>query len=913
MGELRAMVDFDQWRKKLLPDAKSLMGQSFHMQFLGNPGTGKTVVARIVGELLVEMGVIANEADEDDEPVFEEVARADLVAEYKGQTAPKVMSAVERALGGVLFIDEAYSLKKEGKDSFGQEAVDTLIKEIEDKRDNVIAIFAGYEKEMETFFDSNPGFKSRVPFKFYFDDYTCSELHRMSGIFMKDKDFEASSSADLWIDRTIRFTTGCCDTADCQSRRDNGNGRTVRNILEATYRNFAARVVPGIYTSPELRPVLDRLDDFIRLKAEKKLEYERNFGTFKRTYEKLEADFGMQRACSGSEGPPGSSKTWSDLCTQTRSMLKVLDGEDIALVAASKTVDMLLSSCRAAKRDLNELDSLASSAMLSMSSEEWDEVVDDITDQDCEATFTALQAVQNPPPRPSYDTLGLMQDSEELRPVLAKLQKLVGLDTVKEAMGKLFGLVKLSTWRTNLGMSSLSGQSFHMRFLGNPGTGKTVVARIVGEMLVKMNVVSMPAETRKKLEEEVKNKTKEEGKELERGAKIEIPLVFRESSRADLVASYSGQTAPKVEKAVEDALGGVLFLDEAYALVRDGKDNFGQEAVDTLIKEMEDKRKNVIVILAGYEAEMDSFFDSNPGFKSRVPFTFRFEDYSCRELGSIAKLVLTFQGINASVTVQPSLDNLIAFASGCCENVADSDCFPSRDNGNGRTVRNVIEALSRAMASRIIKSAGGAAAAISREMLETLDKKDVETVAEEQAAIRLEGPCGSDGLVQQLKTASKKSGGLIDWFGMYKLSHPDRQLHRLVRETGRMTKSLTSFQSPFLKQLNARCSTGLEELVQELQSKIQATCGEALEKRANEIDPSSQLTMKEFQKIVHSVDRDVREAKLLQRLLGAEDLPMPLDVMEEDIYLCQQALDNIRSKSLLAPLEATISALRSDE
>ncbi|CAK9011657.1 Stage V sporulation protein K [Durusdinium trenchii] len=148
----------------------------------------------------------------------------------------------------------------------------------------------------------------------------------------------------------------------------------------------------------------------------------------------------------------------------------------------------------------------------------------------------------------------------------------------------------------------------------------------------------------------------------------------------------------QVEKAVGEALGGVLFIDEAYALVRDGKDSFGQEAVDTLIKEMEDKRKNVIVILAGYETEMDSFFDSNPGFKSRVPFTFRFEDYSCNELGQIGSLVLDSQGLVVADQASQRLEDLIAFTSGCCNNVADADCHPSRENGNGRTVRNVIEA-----------------------------------------------------------------------------------------------------------------------------------------------------------------------------------------------------------------------------
>ncbi|CAJ1428118.1 unnamed protein product, partial [Effrenium voratum] len=173
-----------------------------------------------------------------------------------------VISAVEKAIGGVLFIDEAYSLKKEGKDAFGQEAVDTLIKEIEDKRDKVIAIFAGYEKEMETFFEANPGFKSRVPFKFYFDDYTCSELSQIAGIFMEDKGFRATDGAQLWVNRTVRFATGCCDTGDCQAKRDSGNGRTVRNILEAAYRNFASRIVPRLYYSRELRPVLDRVEQF---------------------------------------------------------------------------------------------------------------------------------------------------------------------------------------------------------------------------------------------------------------------------------------------------------------------------------------------------------------------------------------------------------------------------------------------------------------------------------------------------------------------------------------------------------------------------------------------------------------------------------------------------------------------------
>ncbi|CAE7775904.1 spoVK, partial [Symbiodinium microadriaticum] len=113
-----------------------------------------------------------------------------------------------------------------------------------------------------------------------------------------------------------------------------------------------------------------------------------------------------------------------------------------------------------------------------------------------------------------------------------------------------------------------------------------------------------------------------------------------EASRADLVGEYVGATALKVQKVVQEAMGGVLFIDEAYALVQGSRDSYGVEAVDTLIKEMEDNRAHLIVILAGYTKEMDDFFNSNPGFRSRVPFSFSFEDYTCPELVQIGQLQL---------------------------------------------------------------------------------------------------------------------------------------------------------------------------------------------------------------------------------------------------------------------------------
>ncbi|CAL1166579.1 unnamed protein product [Cladocopium goreaui] len=337
-----------------------------------------------------------------------------------------------------------------------------------------------------------------------------------------------------------------------------------------------------------------------------------------------------------------------------------------------------------------------------------------------------------------------------------------------------------------------------------------------------------------------------------------------------MVAQYLGQTAPKVEKAVAGAIGGVLFIDEAYALVRDGKDSFGQEAVDTLIKEMEDKRKNVIVILAGYEAEMDSFFDSNPGFKSRVPFTFRFEDYSCTELGQIGSLVLNSQGLSVAADASPRLEDLIAFTSGCCNDIAAPDCHPSRDNGNGRTVRNVIEALQRAMARRVVQSQSTDMAS-----LQTLTLKDLTLVAEEQAAARLEAACrapadklGWSQLWQKLLTrrlercffpkqqhATVKwqqmfkcatKAGLAMWNKNYQLSKPNEQLYRMVRESQRLSKSLSSFQSTLLGNLQTQCSTGLDNLVKKLERKIQVTCDGMLPKMTSELENTGKLTVAQF-------------------------------------------------------------------
>eukprot|EP00931_Biecheleriopsis_adriatica_P102841 TRINITY_DN77752_c0_g1_i1.p1 TRINITY_DN77752_c0_g1~~TRINITY_DN77752_c0_g1_i1.p1 ORF type:complete len:1031 (-),score=232.00 TRINITY_DN77752_c0_g1_i1:3-3095(-) len=277
---------------------------------------------------------------------------------------------------------------------------------------------------------------------------------------------------------------------------------------------------------------------------------------------------------------------------------------------------------------------------------------------------------------------------ERIEQLKVQLADLVGLDQVKDAMKNLLDLVAISKIREERGLSGFSGQSLHMRFLGNPGTGKTVVARIVGELLLAMKAI-----------------TPKEGDST--------GFMFREASRADLVAEYKGQTAIKVQKLVQESLGGVLFIDEAYALVQGPSDSFGVEAVDTLIKEMEDNRAHIIVILAGYEKEMDDFFNSNPGFRSRVPFSFDFADYTCPQLVGIGRLQLKSKGLaltDESTCEEGSacwwLRRSARLTTNCCDADDKSACpeqMEDRTNGNGRSVRNILESSYRQMALRVLK------------------------------------------------------------------------------------------------------------------------------------------------------------------------------------------------------------------
>ncbi len=479
--------------------------QGKHYVFTGNPGTGKTTVARIMADVFKTLGIVSRGQ-------LVEADRAKLVAGYSGQTAIKTNQLVDQAMGGVLFIDEAYTLKSNDSDSFGAEAIDTLLKRLEDDRGKFICIVAGYTDQMHDFIDTNPGLKSRFTQTIHFDDYTPDELTQIFINLAKGKNFTIDDETEAAIHREFE---------QLYLRRDKnfGNAREARRIFDGAVERQSQRLV------------------------------------------KLMSDPGFQ------EG---------DMYKLTK--------EDLPMAQSD--------SARPLEEVLNELD------------------------------------------------------------------EFIGMRSVKNSIRRLAVQSMFMKQRAAMGAGKVQQMAMNFILTGNPGTGKTSIARKMGEVLQAMEILPT--------------------------ARV------IEASRATLVGKYMGETPKIVNNMCDKAMGGILFIDEAYTL-SDGGDQYGKEAIDTLMKRMEDDRGKFVVIAAGYKDKMEEFLMMNPGLASRFTHKLHIDDYNEDELLAIFKHMAQKDSYTLSPTAEfKALDTIYKM-------VLNKD----ESWGNAREMRNLLDATIQKLSLRV--------------------------------------------------------------------------------------------------------------------------------------------------------------------------------------------------------------------
>ncbi len=476
-----------------------------HYVFAGNPGTGKTVVARLMGKIFKAIGVLPKGH-------VVEVSKATLVAGYVGQTQGKVQELCESALGGVLFVDEAYQLfagENSGAD-FGKDAIEVIMKFMEDNRKNVSVIFAGYEDKMNELYKVNSGLDSRISKTIKFTDYTVEELVDILKLMMSKENLSAD---DKFFGKVYKYISEYKKSKS----KDFGNAREIRKILNELDQNKASRLA--------------------------------------------------------SKARNGEYVTDEDKST--------LLSEDIPAFGDSENM--------------------------------------------------------------TYEE------------AMEKLNSLIGLQNVKHQITSLLNKQTFSSTQTQ------SKEPGHYIFSGNPGTGKTEVARLMGKIFKALGL-------------------------LEKGHVVEV-------SKATLVAGYEGQTQGKTQELCESALGGVLFVDEAYQLFageNSGVD-FGKEALEVIMKFMEDNRNSVSVIFAGYEQKMNKLYAVNEGLKSRISQIISFPDYTADELVDILKLMMKKANLVADTPFFESIKSYLA-----SRKIADGKNF-----GNAREVRKTLDLLDQNKANRL--------------------------------------------------------------------------------------------------------------------------------------------------------------------------------------------------------------------
>lgn len=270
-------------------------------------------------------------------------------------------------------------------------------------------------------------------------------------------------------------------------------------------------------------------------------------------------------------------------------------------------------------------------------------------------------------------------EADRVESIMQELDSLVGLAEIKRLVQEIRAFIEIQNRRRDLDLVS-DPHMLHMIFKGAPGTGKTTVARILGKLFQALEV-------------------------LPKGHLVEV-------ERADLVGEYIGHTAQKTRDVIKQAIGGVMFVDEAYALARGGEKDFGKEAIDTLVSAMENHRDQFLLILAGYPEEMTWFMASNPGLLSRFPMHLDFPDYHPKELMAIGRLMLAEREYRLTPEAETNLEQYLA----------DREGFWHPNAGNARMVRNLMERAIRRQAVRLMPRKNH----LTRDDLMTLTWSDVE-------------------------------------------------------------------------------------------------------------------------------------------------------------------------------------------
>jgi SpoVK/Ycf46/Vps4 family AAA+-type ATPase len=761
--------------------------KTVHIVLTGNPGTGKTSIARTLGDLFHSMGFLPTNN-------VIEVDRSKLVAGYSGQTAILVQQQCDAAKGGILFIDEAYTLagKEDGFiDSFGSEAIDTLLKRMEDDRGNFVVIAAGYQKNMERFLSSNPGFNSRFTYKFHIDDYTPEELAEIFKKIVQSSGYELHPDSAAKLEKTAK---------DIYEKRglDFANGRTMRKLFEDTIECQLIRLSVLPDKKPNVNELKLILPEDIPYSLEEKKDSVQIFEELnaligvnnvkdevKNIFEFIQTQNGREKATGKKSslslhfiltGNPGTGKT-----TVARIMGKLFN--NIGLLPTDKVVeiagkDLLGQYVGHTAKKVNEIIDRAIGGILfldeaytltsgsgaadSFSQEAIDKLMKRMEDDRGRFVLMAagykkemdrfLEANPGLPsrfnktihfndfmpaelveiykffaekegyrltpeaievlndncnniynnrdtnfgnardirnyfdrslqrqatrlsknisgerktaddysaliPEDVIETVGNMKSSTE-SDAIEKLNKLIGLQNVKNQISDLVSYLKVEKQRA-AGGGIETALNLHMVFYGNPGTGKTTVARILCDVFKSIGL-------------------------LKKGQLVEV-------DRAGLVGQYVGETAQKTQKVINESLGGVLFIDEAYALMpRNMSADYGKEAIDILLKNMEDHKGEFIVIAAGYRNEMAGFINSNPGLQSRFTRFIDFEDYNPDELFRIYTFMAGSKGLTYPELFETTLRSL-------CEKI-----YTERDHNfaNGRTIRNIFEKTLQNQARRI--------------------------------------------------------------------------------------------------------------------------------------------------------------------------------------------------------------------